>query len=97
MKAARSVHSTQEVLSPAAGKAETGGQTAASPLGTRTDGRTDRQQPHLQGVPRYHECTIMLPSKGVQLQMGLSSTGDLHAGETVPKLQCQLCVRHREM
>lgn len=35
-------------------------------------------QPHLQGVPRYDQGAVVLPSKGVQLQVGLPSAGHLH-------------------
>lgn len=46
------------------------------------DGQTDtclvRDQPHLKGVPRYDQRTVMLPSKGVKLQVGLSPIGYLH-------------------
>lgn len=60
-------------------------QSAASPPGTQRDGRMDRcahrMQPHLQRVPRDDQCTIMFPSKGVQLQVGLSPVGYLHKRE----------------
>lgn len=53
---------------------------ARGQLQLQGDGQTERQRPasHLQGVPRYDQCTVMFPSKGVQLQMGLPPTGDLH-------------------
>jgi hypothetical protein len=47
-------------------------------LSQETDTLSAGDQSYLQGVPRYDQCTIMLPSKRIQLQMGLSPTGYLH-------------------
>ena len=44
-------------------------------------GQTDRPgagQPHLQGVPGNDQCTVVFPSKGIQLQVGFSTAGHLH-------------------
>lgn len=44
-------------------------------------------RPHLQGVPRDDQRTVLLPSKGVQLQVRLSSSAHLEIGETAPPSQ----------
>lgn len=74
-------------VAPASAPAETGSASltasAETSLASRdTDGRTD--QPHLKGVSRYDQRTVMPPSKGVKLQVGLSPIGYLHKKKKAP-------------